>query len=127
MVAGVKRTTFFSRGPSATACSKRISPMAPRSVPWTARSVVLSVSAETVRWATSSDGRSSRVTTCGLARVMGPLSVTYTSLHRPMFLSGGMGFQSTHVTARSVTSGAKTSTATALRAPGRAQRVTSSE
>src|SRR5438034_11120352 len=42
-----------------------------------------------------------------------------------MFLSGGVGFQSTQVIARSRGCGAKTSTATTLRAPARANRVMS--
>ena len=42
-----------------------------------------------------------------------------------MFLSAGVGFQSTHMKARSVGSGAKTSTATAAFLPARRRGVTS--
>ena len=56
---------------------------------------------------------------------MGPLSVRATSPQRPMFLSAGVGFQSTHMMARSWGSGPKTSAATALIAPAFASGVTS--
>ncbi|PYQ54958.1 MAG: hypothetical protein DMF78_03855 [Acidobacteria bacterium] len=126
MSAGVNRTVFFSRGARRTSRASRTPSNPPRSVPFSGRSVVFEISADTVTWATSSDGRSKVVSTCGSRTAMGPLSVRETSLHRPMSLSGGMGFQSTQLTARSVGVGAKTSTATALRAPGRARPVTSS-
>ena len=42
-----------------------------------------------------------------------------------MFLSAGVGFQSTHMIARSCGSGPKTSTASAFFAPGLASFVTS--
>ena len=53
---------------------------------------------------------SSSVATKGCRTATGPLAVIETSCHRPMFLSGGIGFQSTQVIARSSCCGAKTST-----------------
>src|ERR1035437_3441316 len=55
----------------------------------------------------------------------GPVAAIETSRHRPMPLSGGNGFQSTKVMARSPGSGGKISTASALLSPGLAAAVTS--
>src|ERR1035437_6688481 len=55
----------------------------------------------------------------------GPVAAIDTSRHRPMPLSGGNGFQSTKVMARSPGSGGKISMASALVSPGLAAAVTS--
>jgi hypothetical protein len=99
--------------------------MAPRTMPDTGRSVPFFTSAVTVTLAVASEGRSRSVTTWGFRSAIGPLRVTYTSPQRPMFLSAGVGFQSTHMMARSCGSGPVTSTATAFVAPGLAIFVTS--
>ena len=85
--------------PSRTARSR----CAPRTMPLTGWSVVFHSSALTVRSARleATAGRAS-LTTCGWRSAIGPLSVRYTSPHRPMFLSAGVGFQSTHMNARSL-------------------------
>ena len=88
--------------------------------------MVFHTSAVTVRRAVSREGRSSRLTTWGFRRARGPLSLRYTSPHNPMFLSGGVGFQSTHMKARSWGSGPTTATATAFASPGRTSPLTSS-
>src|SRR6266436_87197 len=56
--------------------------------------------------------------TCGYLIATGPLLVTYTSCQIPMFLSGGAGFQSTQVSAKSSGCGGNTSTASVLTPPG---------
>src|SRR5215471_15143924 len=55
----------------------------------------------------------------------GPVAAIHTSRQSPMPLSGGSGFQSTNVMARSPGSGGKTSIASALDSPGRATAVMS--
>src|ERR1039458_10021258 len=55
----------------------------------------------------------------------GPVAVMETSRQSPIPLSGGSGFQSTKVMARSPGSGGKISMASALAPPGRAAAVTS--
>ena len=53
----------------------------------------------------------------------GPLVTMSTPRHNPMFLSGGAGFQSTNVMARSLSVGEKISTANTFCLPGRAASV----
>jgi hypothetical protein len=124
-VSGAKRTSFRSRGPSSTCLENCTASIAPRTIPRTVRSVVFQTSVVTVKRAVASDGSSSWLTTCGCRSASGPLSVRYTSPQSPMFLSAGVGFQSTHMKARSWGSGANTSTARAFDSPRRASRVTS--
>ena len=56
--------------------------------------------------------------TNGFLTATAPLEVRNTSFQIPMFLSGGVGFQSTHVMPRSYLSGAKISRARAFVFPG---------
>ena len=56
--------------------------------------------------------------TKGYLTATGPLEVMNTSFQMPMFLSGGVGFQSTQVMPRSYFSGAKISSAKAFAVPG---------
>jgi hypothetical protein len=56
--------------------------------------------------------------TNGFLTETGPLVVRNTSFQMPMFLSGGVGFQSTQVMPRSYFSGAKISSAKAFLVPG---------
>src|SRR6266567_2541589 len=65
--------------------------------------------------------RSVEITTSG--PVTGPLVVISTLRYRPMFLSGGAGFQSTNVIARSFSVGEKTSTARTFGFPASAASV----
>src|SRR5437879_2641374 len=62
--------------------------------------------------------------TNGFRTATGPLEARNTSFQIPMFLSGGVGFQSTQVMPRSYLSGAKTSRASALVFPGLRNLVT---
>ena len=122
--AGVNTTVWDACGARRTSLVKVIAPISPRTRATTGSAVRLVTSALTVRRAVFSEGTSRSVSTYGCLSVTGPLSVRYTWPHSPMFLSAGVGFQSTHMIARSSGSGPKTSTASAL-APATAIPVTS--
>src|SRR5450756_1118175 len=95
----------------------------PFSVPFTGRSLAFFTSAVTVKWAALFAGESTFESTAGWRSATGPLVVKYTSRHRPMFLSGGAGFQSTKVIARLFSVGAHTCTASTF-VPGLTAEVT---
>src|SRR5262249_13617338 len=110
----VNSTTCRSGGASVTFfATRRPSIEIARSVR-TRASVVFVTSALAVRSALASVFVSTADRTYECRTVTGPLVVTYTAPQRPMFLSGGVGFQSTQLMARSPTEGGNTSTATAL-------------
>ena len=139
-LSGVNRTCMLSCAASVMARSNAILPMRPRSVPLTALLERFRTSVTTVRSALRAVQRapasgpspvprppsgpspvclptpavSTRLTTSGYRTTTSPLAVTYAGCQSPMFLSGGDGFQSTHVVWRSAGSGANTSTASPL-------------
>src|SRR5262245_40237969 len=112
--AAVNSTTWRSCGASVTLLATRRPSIETATSATTRTPVVLVTSALAARSALASVLVSTVDRTYEWRTVTGPLVVTYTGPHKPMFLSGGVGFQSTQVMARSPTPGGKTSTATAL-------------
>jgi hypothetical protein len=100
--------------------------MRPRSVPVTGRFAAFATRTFTVSSARASDGCSTRESTWAWRSATGPVARRVTSRKRPIILSGGEGFQSTKVMARSVGVGAATSIARTLVSPARMNDDTSS-
>src|SRR5579864_5767439 len=115
---GSNVTSFCSLGPSSTSCENSVFSICPFSTPFTGCLLPFFSNALTVRWALPS--ASTFDTTVGYRSATGPLVRTSTPRQRPIFLSGGEGFQSTNVIAKSRSVGENTSTARTLDCPGRA-------
>ena len=98
---GVNVTTLRSRGPSETGCANVMSSIVPRTVADTGAAVAFQTSVLTVSVARSSVSTFNAGTTYAFRSATGPLSIRYTGPQRPMFLSAGVGFQSTHIIDRS--------------------------
>ena len=95
----------------------------PFSVPFTGWLVAFFNKALAVRCALSFPGESTLDATAGYRTATGPLVTISTLRHNPMFLSGGAGFQSTKVMAKSVSAGAQVCTASTFACPGFAASV----
>ena len=108
---GEKVTSFDSPAANSTGWANSIFSILPFSVPFTRRSLAFLSCEVTVRWAALFAGESTLASTAGLRTATGPLVVRYASRHKPIFLSGGAGFQSTKVIARLFSVGAHTCTA----------------
>src|SRR5207253_2808334 len=107
---GENLTVFVSTAANSTGCSRAIPSHSACSIPLTDAFEALRSSALMVN---SADlyCPSSFEETNGFLTATAPLEVRNTSFQIPMFLSGGVGFQSTHVMPRSYLSGAKISRA----------------